>query len=115
MFGHKYLLDRDNSDSVYLLKCIDCDLVDITPFMEDVRMSIASHEALHDYILGMTNNEASYFHPVDVMMHEWEHAESLPVSAQDEEFFRIERITRWLPKVVDVEALLATAAKVEGE
>lgn len=115
LFGHKYSLDRDESDSVYLLKCIDCDLVDITPFMDDVRQSIASHEALHDYILAMTNNDAIYFHPVDVMMHEWNRAESLPVYEQDDELFRIERITRWLPKVVDVEALLAAAAEIEGK
>jgi len=114
-FGHLYSLDRDDSDSVYLLKCISCDLVDITPFMQDVRQSIASHEGLHDYIRSMTNNEPDYFHPIDVMMHEWDYAESLEGALQDEDFFRIERLTRWMSKVVDIDTLLAQDADEEGK
>ena len=82
--------------------------------MQDVRQSIASHEGLHDYIRSMTNNEPDYFHPIDVMMHEWDYAESLESTLQDEDFFRIERLTRWMSKVVDVDKLLAQATEEEG-
>lgn len=96
LFGHKYEVDRDESDSLFILECVSCGDIDFTPFMDDVRYSIAMHEQFHDYVMALTNNDPDYFSAVDQLMYLWDFIETLDEETeQPKEHFRCDRIAYW--------------------
>ena len=104
LFGHKYWIDRDESDSVYVLKCAACAEIDVTPFMDDVRTSIDLHERFHDYVKTLTNEEPMYFSAIDQLMYLWDFVDTLhEETEQPLEEFRIDRLAFWMKHVIPVQ------------
>jgi hypothetical protein len=96
LFGHKYEVDRDCSDSVFILECVSCGDIDFTPFMDDVRYSIAMHEQFHDYVKFRTNDDPDYFSGIDQLMFLWDFIDTLDEeTGQPKEYFRVDRIRHW--------------------
>lgn len=96
LFGHKYEVDRDESDSLFILECLSCGDIDFTPLMDDVRYSIAMHERYHDYVKVRTFDDPEFFSGIDQLMYLWDFLETLDEDEEKpKEYFRVDRIVHW--------------------
>ena len=50
LYAGRFELSRDASDKVFVLSCVTCGPVDISPFMSDIRSSISDHLEFHDFV-----------------------------------------------------------------
>lgn len=100
LFGHKYEVDRDDSDSLFILECVTCGDIDFTPFMDDVRHSITMHERYHAYVKARTNDDPDFFSGIDQLMFLWDFIDTLKAETeQPKEYFRMDRIAYWYDHV----------------
>jgi hypothetical protein len=114
LFGHKYEVNRDDSDSVFVLNCVSCEEVDVTPFMDDVRTSIDMHERFHDYVKARTNDDPNYFSGIDQLMFLWDFIDTLDEETeQPKEHFRIDRLAYWMKHVEPEEEITDQTQKEE--
>lgn len=88
-----YECERDRTDSVWVLSCKRCGVVDLTPFLEDVWASEARHDELHNYVQAVMDSGA------DPSLTTWdlqeEYRDTLRGEAEMEELARENRCLSW--------------------
>lgn len=100
-------IERDKTDSVYILGCAYCGLVDISPFGDDILASKTGHKKFHGFVLAMTHNTPEYYHPIDLIMFECDWLDTLEGDQEDSEYARLSRRDFWAGKVIEDESELA--------
>lgn len=88
-----YECERDKTDSIWVLSCKSCGIVDLTPFLEDVWTSEAQHNELHNYVQAVLDSGAdSTLTPWDLQE---EYRDHLRGEAEMEELARENRCLVW--------------------
>lgn len=100
----KYSIERDESNSVDVLRCERCGIVDITPFDNEIEYAQFIHEQFHEWVLALVPAHPPKWPATLHEILEYGFAATLIDDDKIDNDFRLQRVASWTYRATVTEA-----------
>lgn len=95
----KYSVERDSSDSTWILRCARCGVVDITPFNAEIESAKITHDRFHEWVLTLANAHPPKWPATLQEILEYGFSSTLFDDDRVENDFRLTRLNFWKDRI----------------